>query len=468
MQVKKFEAPTIQEALDTIKRELGPDAIILQTKKHKKGFGLMSSPSVEVTAAVSEKKMASKRELEKRLPKDKVKRLQSLPTDRQAKVYDEYMSRQLGQMSQETQDRVSLTSSPVKSQSPAGRRYVDIEDEPQSSETSPVRKGLQSVFQLPSRSDQAPKVMIQQDQIAKELRTEIGDLKQALNELKLQKQAEPLVKMADAPIRSKIFDSPTMESIFERLVVAGIDRSLALNLIKRASFERPLPPNLDEDQVIDWIAMELFNDIAVDDIAWPAPGDGSAKVVSLVGPTGVGKTTTVAKLASEAVLKRGLKVALINIDTYKVAAKDQLSTYAKILNIPFRSVDHAAALKTTLEEFQGHDLVLIDTTGRSQKDVESLQAMKSLMELIPQRQTVLVMSSTTRDAELIDMGRQFSVFHPDGVIFSKLDESMTYGSLYNFNRKLSLPLMYFTTGQRVPEDIELASPERLISLLLEI
>jgi flagellar biosynthesis protein FlhF len=191
-------------------------------------------------------------------------------------------------------------------------------------------------------------------------------------------------------------------------------------------------------------------------------------VIALVGPTGVGKTTTVAKMASEALLKRNLKVGLINLDSYKVAAFDQLGTYAKILNVPFRSAASADELRAAVQDFHGLDLVLVDTTGRSQRDPASLREMQELLKSVPTLRTQLVLAVATRDNELYDQASRFGVFRPQGVVFSKLDEATLYGSIYNVSQKTKLPLLYFTTGQRVPEDIEEATRERVAALIMEL
>jgi flagellar biosynthesis protein FlhF len=195
---------------------------------------------------------------------------------------------------------------------------------------------------------------------------------------------------------------------------------------------------------------------------------GKPAIIALVGPTGVGKTTTVAKLASEAALRRNLRVGLVNLDSYKVAAFDQLGTYAKILNVPFRSVASKEDLAVAMQDFQSLDLVIVDTTGRSQRDPDSLRELQELLVALPDARTHLVLSATTRDMELYDMANRFSAFRPRGIIMSKLDEATIYGAIYNVSQKIKLPLAYFTTGQRVPEDIEEATRERLASLILDL
>jgi flagellar biosynthesis protein FlhF len=125
-------------------------------------------------------------------------------------------------------------------------------------------------------------------------------------------------------------------------------------------------------------------------------------------------------------------------------------------------------MELAIQDFSSFDLVLIDTAGRSQRDLESLTRLKALLSVHPQMRVELVLSATVRDQELNEMGSRFGMFKPEGLILSKLDEAMTYGSMYNISHRLKLPILYFTTGQRVPEDLEEASPERMAVLLTGI
>jgi flagellar biosynthesis protein FlhF len=191
-------------------------------------------------------------------------------------------------------------------------------------------------------------------------------------------------------------------------------------------------------------------------------------VIALVGPTGVGKTTTIAKIASLGIIEKKLRVGLINLDSYKVAAADQLATYAKIMNIPFRSVTTKEELQQAVYDFSTLDLVLIDTTGRSQKDQESLLQLRHLLASVNGCRNVLMVSATTKDSDMNEVVSRFRFFAPVGLVFSKLDETSVYGCIYNTQKRSGLPLLYFTVGQRVPEDIEKASAERVADLVLDI
>jgi flagellar biosynthesis protein FlhF len=254
-------------------------------------------------------------------------------------------------------------------------------------------------------------------------------------------------------------------------VINGIDRRYALALMKKVAFELEGPRQKSAEHVLDQVATEIMNTsetAALLPERVPENTGHGPMVIAFVGPTGVGKTTTVAKIASDFALKRKLKVGLINLDSHKAGAFDQLAIYAKILNLPFRSASSMEDFHASLRDFQGLDAVLVDTTGRSQRDPAAIHGMKQILESSPGVRTQLVLSVTTRDTEMFDMASRFSVFRPSGLILSKLDESTVYGSIYNVSQKAKLPLVYFTTGQKVPEDIEEASRERVAALILEI
>lgn len=455
MQVKKFEAPTIQEALETIKRELGPEAIILQTKKLSGGFGLLSKPSVEVTAAVSERSIQKKKFTESRMPEPSREAIQKLPAGRQAGIYDKYVEKRT----------VAQVTGTAKYASAAPRvtatRYIEIDVPPE-----PVQKAASAPAQPGAHSN------------GLSLEEELVHLKRIIHEMKSAQETSIGGSGAEALVSSSALNSPALQGAFEELVVSGIEKRFALALVRQVAFELGPERSNDPDSVMDQLAVEIMQSTrvasALEGIAPRSATDVRAQaqagptVLALVGPTGVGKTTTVAKIASEALLRRGLRVGLVNLDNYKVAAFDQLGTYARILNIPFRSAQSVEDLKAAFSDFHTLDLVIVDTTGRSQRDPASLQEMKDMLAALPGVTTQLVLSVTTRDTELYDMCARFSLFQPRGLILSKLDEGTVYGAIYNVSRKVSLPLSYFTTGQRVPEDIEEATRERVAALILDL
>lgn len=470
MQVKKFEAPTVQEALDTIKRELGPEAIILQTRKHHKGFGLMSKPSVEVTAAVSDKAVFKKNYFEKKLDQKGREIASTLTTGGEAEMYDRYLSAQV-----ERGERRKSSKNKEKKKGLTARRYIDIEDSEGTVEVAqPTRKPkLPDYSKYDSRTpeviEQAPSTPVKNMTIEEEL----GHLKSMIAEMK-NTQDKHSGSGAQALMRSDLYSNPILQDVFEQLVIGGLDKRYAATIIKQTHFALGEEGVLNPDLVLDQVAYELMENCEtmsiLEDIQPKSEltQEEPPQVIALVGPTGVGKTTTIAKIASQAKLKYKLKVALINIDTFKVAAHDQLETYSKILNIPFRTIATIDEFKSSIQDLQSYDLVLVDTSGSSQKDTEALSKIEELIHSVPQVRSELVLSVTTRDTELYDMAKRFSMFRPEGIIFSKLDEGMVFGAIYNVSQRLKLPIAFFTTGQRVPEDIESASQERMASLIMDL
>lgn len=456
MQVKKFEAPTVQEALDTVKRELGPEAVILQTKKNKKGFGLLSRSSIEVTAAVSERSLQKKKHFERALTPEDRSALHKLSASEQNKMVNSHFERV-----DKKGAKLDIKEKPSKNIT--AKRYIDIPENESEEKVTPPMEQPQQRFLSQEKSVPSNQTIEQEVQQLKELVKELRDT---------QDSSRPQSGIGIFTNQSSL-SHPNLQNAFEQLVVGGVEKRHALEIIKNVSFE--LGKGVENlDQVLDQVATELMSKTEVaqllEGVKRRSPEDSESlpQVVSFVGPTGVGKTTTIAKIASEAVLDRKLKVGLINLDTFKIAAREQLETYAKILSVPYRSVSSGESLRLAIQDFKGLDLIIVDTTGRSQRDTESLRILETLVHRIPNVRNLLVVSATTRDAELYDTGKRFSIFRPEGIIVSKLDESMHFGSIYSLSQKLKLPLYSFTTGQRVPEDIEAATPERVAALILDL
>jgi len=190
------------------------------------------------------------------------------------------------------------------------------------------------------------------------------------------------------------------------------------------------------------------------------------RVLAFVGPTGVGKTTTIAKLAARTYLTEKRPVRLVTVDTYRIAGAEQLRTYGRILGVPCEVAMTPAALSEIVERARPGELVFLDTPGRSPTNRQQLIELRNLLDAVPRDETYLLVSGTTRSIDLWEIARGFYPLAPNRLIFTKLDEAANYGNIVNFTYHQRLPLSYFTTGQTVPDDIETASPDRLASLLL--
>ena len=190
------------------------------------------------------------------------------------------------------------------------------------------------------------------------------------------------------------------------------------------------------------------------------------KIAALLGPTGVGKTTTLAKIAAQCVLEKGISTAFITADTYRISAVEQLKTYADILGLPIAIVYTPDELKEAIQKFRQKQLILIDTAGRSQYNEFQMDELKELLAAHPRMEKHLVVSATTKEEDVGEIMARFSACKPDRIIFTKTDETRTVGMVVNLLAGGSLPLSFLSNGQSVPDDIIPATAERLAELLL--
>jgi flagellar biosynthesis protein FlhF len=195
---------------------------------------------------------------------------------------------------------------------------------------------------------------------------------------------------------------------------------------------------------------------------------GATKFIFFIGPTGVGKTTTIAKLASDLVLNKKLKIALATSDTYRIAAVEQLTKYANILGIPLRTVIELSDMAEVREQFQDFDVVLVDTAGRSHRNREQRDDIEKLVNSIPEeeREIYLVLSVTTKYRDLLKITEAYSEISNYKLIFTKLDETGTIGNILNIRMFTGAPLSYSTFGQAVPDDIAKTDAQAITKQLL--
>ncbi len=183
------------------------------------------------------------------------------------------------------------------------------------------------------------------------------------------------------------------------------------------------------------------------------------KFVNVIGPTGVGKTTTLAKIAAECVLKHQKSVAFITTDTYRIAAIEQLKTYAKILDVPIEVCYNMDDFKAATGKFSQYDVVFIDTAGRNFRNQKYVDDLKDVIDFNEEMETFLVLALTSKQKDMEEIRKQFSLIHIDKFIFTKLDETSVYGSMLNMADKFSTGIAYLTNGQDVPDDLIGASPQ---------
>ena len=254
-------------------------------------------------------------------------------------------------------------------------------------------------------------------------------------------------------------------NMYREAINRGINERLAFRLVEIANSQVANKTALSENNVKACFFREMKNFIKTNGAL--KTGVKKPKVVSFVGPTGVGKTTTVAKLAAELSLNQKKEVALLTLDTYRIAAVEQLRIYSKIIDVPIFVARDRQEFNKALELCMDKDIVLVDTAGRSRKDEKQMKELMDFLNDDVPVETHLVLSSTDQEEILYSNVKHFHPLSVDYLIFTKLDEASSFGMLFNIAMKTNKPISYFTTGQKVPEDIEVASAEKTIDLIFQ-
>lgn len=286
----------------------------------------------------------------------------------------------------------------------------------------------------------------EKDEEIKDLQNQLEEMKSMLMEMSRNKGKEDAVPTLQSAMQAQEVTDRVMQDMISKL--NGTEILAPRNSIKAAgALEKYIRK-----------AIRVANGITL--------YSNRPKVVALIGPTGVGKTTTLAKIAARFVLEQGARVALITADTYRISAVEQLKTYSDILGLPLEIVYNPDALRRAIEKHKDKQLILIDTAGRSQYNEYQMKELSGLLSIDADIEKHLVMSATTKTSDGIELLENFSICQPDRVIFTKVDETGTHGIILNILHRRKVALSYVTNGQSVPDDIEPASVERLAELLL--
>lgn len=375
MKIRRFVANDIQEALAKVKSVMGNDAIILQTRRYRKGglFGLFGRSMVEVTAAVDEDVPFSKPHL----------------------------------------------TMPVLS-------MHDVSTPPKSAVEMDVKKGIE------------------------ELKALVGEMLDGLENKTTANVTYP----------------KNFQRIYNTLVENEVDEKLARKIVSDAL--ELITPSLwqDYEEISRTVEKLIVKRIHAGPIIFNK--ENEKKRIALVGPTGVGKTTTIAKLAAIFAIMKKKSVALATVDTYRIASVDQLKTFADIISVPLEVAYTPLELGEALKRHQEKELILIDTAGRSPLNELQMTELKSFFELYNDVEIFLVLSATTKNADLIETICRFNQLPIKRLIFTKLDETQHYGTVLNIVSKTKKTIAYITTGQNVPDDIEVPDPVKIAKLLLQV
>lgn len=259
----------------------------------------------------------------------------------------------------------------------------------------------------------------------------------------------------------------TLRLVYNKLIDNEVDEKYANDIVNE--IENSLKKESNIDSILAGVYQKIILKLGEADTI--KIGD-TRKVVFFVGPTGVGKTTTIAKIASKYKLNEHKKVAFITSDTYRIAAVEQLNTYANILDVPVRVVYTEDELKNALDEFKNYDLILVDTTGRSHKNKEQRINIINLYNSVKQEErdmeseVFLVLSVTTKYKDLISIAKAYEKLGDYKLLFTKLDETGALGNILNIKLLTGAHLSYTTAGQNVPDDIEVINVQKLAKQLL--
>ncbi len=420
MTIKKFQGRTEEEATAKAKEEFGPQTVIMNVKEVKpKGFLRSFKTSVfEVTPAIEEMEQPSAAKIPAPLP----------PAP--------------GNINIAADEPIAIPKpEPVK------EMFASVEN------TWASSMGVQP--QIPNTEEKK-----KENAVENNLEEKLESLQSLLEEKLSPQQPEELPKEAPVDENFKF-----IKMIYSILLDNEVDEKYVNQIMDEV--EKVMKGGASVDLILSSIYQKMILKFGQ-----PQPvelSERKPKVVFFIGPTGVGKTTTIAKIASRFKMEKGKKVALFTADTYRIAAAEQLRTYANIMDTPLNIVYSSEELNEEIKKSEEYDLVLIDTAGFSHKNEEQRNETKELIDRIPgeyQKEVYLVLSATTKYRDLIDIADIYKKNFQFKLIFTKLDETSCYGNILNMKLYTGADLSYSTYGQNVPEDIEIFNTQKIVKHLL--
>lgn len=423
MKLKRFEALSLQEALQAVKAELGPEAVIVSSRRIQKGgglFGLLSQSVIEVTAAV-----------------DRAAQAEETPSARVDRSLQSLMAKRF------------VPDVPVRQPAPSKTDSSFSEALQVATVLDPVTQHLQELRQEIQR--------LREEQHEPE--RVLGSLRQELEGLRIV-VGQVLGSQMDKRVEGLPGD---VMDVYQSLVSQGVNPQTAHHLV-RGVVETLGTAGVGNREALKSLLWERMEEAVA--VSGPAVSKHyGQKIMMLVGPTGVGKTTTIAKLAGLARQQdEHRRTVLITLDTYRVAAVEQLRVFAKILKIPLEvAVSHKDFMEC-MGRHQHADLLLIDTAGRSPKDQAGYEELLAITRGQLHVETHLVLAAPMAESVQMDTIRRYQSVPIHKLMITKLDEVSMGGGLYNVLSQTGLPVSYLSAGQRVPEDLEIATRTRLVEL----
>lgn len=470
MNLKTYRARSMAAALAEVKKDLGKQAVILHTRAYQVGgvLGVGGHQEYEITAADSE--VARGPGIKAATPSNSLA-ASRVSTPTQAEEFTPAGFSAIGA------SNVAGRSAAV-AEAPATRSVDESDDRgiivtrvqppaaPKVGGGAPGGSGGAS-HPLATRVKPAPT----DDAAMHALRDELGSIRRMVGQILTQSRATaPFGGISLVGLGEPLLD------LSMRLQDAGVRPEIGESLIGKVRDELSPDELADRDITRVCLVRHLAAMLACVGVMTKGgprttANEGVATTrpltIALVGPTGVGKTTTIAKLAAAYKLRHGQSVGLVTSDTYRIAAVEQLRTYASIINIPLKVAMTPDEVRTACESLSECGVILIDTAGRSQHDSQRVEELGSFIRAAQPHETHLVLSAGQAEAVQMSAAERFAALGPTSLMFTKLDEAVSFGSLVNVVAKVGLRLSYLTTGQEVPDHIELAQGERLARLVVE-
>ena len=469
MQVKKFEARSMKDALEMIKTQLGPDAIILSAKEITKGFGLGGEKSIEITAAYSETTLQKKKFVESKLPEPVKDKFQRIPAREQKEVMRKMIETQVAKMNSQTQttsansrtsaaaayERNTAAKSAGANYRMTEKRYIDIDNENEEMMTSTPATPAQSVQTNRAVTEVAKKAW--NDMEVSSLKEEIESLKQVITQFRNVPQS-----FVQAHPGADYGVNYNMTAHFQKLTSAGVQAPIAGDIV--AYCQKTLTSaQQNQRQLVEGTMAKYM----LDSIKCTSNCDEQFHL--FIGPSGSGKTSALIKLASDMILNQNKRIAIISTDNSKVGAAEQMKIFAQILNVPFLSIRSQQDWSHVIPHLDQLDHVLVDYAGLNLRNQDEVNYMKRMAPPVYKSMRVhLVLSSLSKDIDLAEYAKRYEAFGYHDVFFSGLDEASQHGNILNFAITTGKELFGFGIGPKVPEDFEYATAERVVDLVLKI
>ncbi|MEK7475466.1 MAG: flagellar biosynthesis protein FlhF [Candidatus Coatesbacteria bacterium] len=454
MQIRRYTGAELGEVLQRIQRELGPHAAIINTRKVHQGlFGILGRPAVEVTVAVDydgtsgqsgpDGSAAAGGAADAGDGGPGTWGAAPAPAEPRARVLPSALARRSGSAGGGPAGGVAESRGRAR-----GRPAPSFARPPESEPYEPA----------PLPRDPLPRV------VRASAEDPMLTARRELNELRVKPRGGGMAAPMGEPPPASLGMSEDLERVYRILVRNQVEMDIARSLLRIFDEQLSL---LGED----WTRAQPRFERFLAGLIRATPGiqlraGHRPHVAMFIGPTGVGKTTTIAKIASLFSLVEHRKVAIVTADTYRMAATDQMKRYGQILGIPVHVAESAEDMEQAMIRLSGYDLVLVDTAGRSPQHKEHMKQMRDLVEAARPDEIHLVVSLTTKYVDVLQIVARFGIVGVNRVIVTKADETRTYGLILNLSMKFNMEVAYLTNGQQVPDDIEPADQGKLAKLVL--